>query len=172
GASAPMETPVDMMAVIRECSSLGSADANRIDSLVTTDAQILGEYGEITSVTSNLISNALRYSADDAPVEVSWSEDDDGWCVLRVSDKGDGISPEDVPRLTERFFRVNRGRGRDSGGTGLGLAIVKHALVRHDADFEIDTEIGQGSTFSCRFPPERLRFPSPGMLQSESVGQG
>jgi two-component system phosphate regulon sensor histidine kinase PhoR len=83
---------------------------------------------------------------------------DDGGSLV-VSDTGEGIVQEDIPRLTERFFRVDRGRSRDEGGVGLGLAIVKYALNRHQAELKIESEVGKGSTFACHFPPERLMAP-------------
>ena len=86
---------------------------------------------------------------------------DEAW--LRVRDDGEGIAPEHLPRLTERFYRVDRGRSRSSGGTGLGLAIVKHVLQRHQGRLEIASEPGRGSTFSCAFPATRLA-PDPGHL--------
>ena len=88
-----------------------------------------------------------------------WSHDRNG-ATLAVEDEGEGIAPEDIPRLTERFYRVNRGRGRDTGGVGLGLAIVKHALARHGATLEIQSELGRGSRFLCHFPEARIVAPA------------
>ncbi|MEM1437639.1 MAG: phosphate regulon sensor histidine kinase PhoR [Pseudomonadota bacterium] len=157
-ATAPADKIVDMGGVIRECAALFEGDATGIEVIVTSSANVLGEYGEIVSVVSNLLSNAFRYGAGDAPVTVRWFDTETG-AELVVEDCGEGIAPEDLPRLTERFYRVNRGRGRDSGGVGLGLAIVKHALARHDAVLKIDSTLGEGSAFRCRFPTSRLAGP-------------
>ena len=89
--------------------------------------------------------------------------------ALCVCDQGEGIAADDIPRLTERFFRVNRGRGRDTGGVGLGLAIVKHALARHDATLSVESELGVGSKFRCHFPMERI-VSSPVVIAEASGG--
>ncbi|MEM7611737.1 MAG: phosphate regulon sensor histidine kinase PhoR [Pseudomonadota bacterium] len=157
-AAASNDKPVDIGMIIRETKALYDNDTRSIEAKIETVAQVLGEYTELTSVVSNLISNAVRYSPEDSQIRVSWRQVESG-AELCVEDDGDGISPEDVPRLTERFFRVNRGRGRDSGGVGLGLAIVKHALARHGAYLKIDSELGHGSQFRCLFPEERIVAP-------------
>jgi two-component system phosphate regulon sensor histidine kinase PhoR len=117
--------------------------------------QLLGSAAEIESVVRNLLSNAVRHTPSDGAVHVTWRSSDLG-AELIVADNGVGIAEEFIPRLTERFFRVDQGRSRDDGGVGLGLAIVKHILVRHDAELEIDSEPGKGSRFTCRFPDERV----------------
>jgi two-component system phosphate regulon sensor histidine kinase PhoR len=110
---------------------------------------------ELRSAFSNLVTNAIRYTPPGGDILVSWGTEG-GEAVLRVRDNGEGIAPEHIPRLTERFYRVDRSRSRSSGGTGLGLAIVKHVLQRHQARLEIASEPGQGSTFSCLFPSARI----------------
>ena len=122
---------------------------------VSSDAELYGSESELTSAFSNLVSNAIRYSPDGGSVCIRWRVDD-GNGRFSVSDTGIGIDPRDVPRLTERFYRVDRGRSRETGGTGLGLAIVKHVLTRHDATLEIDSQPGRGSTFSAVFPEQRI----------------
>jgi two-component system phosphate regulon sensor histidine kinase PhoR len=102
-----------------------------------------------------LLSNAVRYTPADGSVLISWRSGPDG-ADLTVRDTGEGIAEEHVPRLTERFFRVDRGRAREDGGIGLGLAIVKHVLGRHDADLHISSELGVGSEFRCHFPRQRV----------------
>ena len=106
---------------------------------------------ELHSAFSNLVTNALRYSPEKTVVSLRWGRDERG-VFFSVSDQGPGIAPAHIPRLTERFYRVDAGRGRADGGTGLGLAIAKHALVRHDAFLEIESVVGKGSAFTCRFP--------------------
>ena len=108
----------------------------------------------------NLLSNAVRFTPPAGKVTLSWRSGPDG-ADLVVSDTGEGIDPEFIPRLTERFFRVDKGRSRDDGGTGLGLAIVKHVLARHDGELSITSELGEGSEFRCRFPADRLVVAAP-----------
>ena len=104
---------------------------------------------------SNLVSNAVRYTPPEGSITIRWNVDGDGG-HLAVSDTGIGIADDEIPRITERFYRTDRGRARQKGGTGLGLAIVKHALRRHEADLEIRSRLGEGSSFICHFPPHRL----------------
>jgi two-component system phosphate regulon sensor histidine kinase PhoR len=118
---------------------------------------IAGSLPELQSALSNLVSNAVRYTPAGGRIEVRWQLQDDGGAVFAVHDTGPGIAPEHIPRLTERFYRVDRSRSRETGGTGLGLAIVKHVLQRHGATLEISSVLGQGSTFSVRLPASRLR---------------
>jgi two-component system phosphate regulon sensor histidine kinase PhoR len=105
----------------------------------------------------NLIGNAIRYTPVDKSILVSWRNLPDGGGVFRVKDNGQGIAPEHLPRLTERFYRVDRSRSRETGGTGLGLAIVKHVTQRHGAELGIESVPGSGSTFSIAFPAVRVR---------------
>jgi two-component system phosphate regulon sensor histidine kinase PhoR len=115
---------------------------------------LLGSEGELASAFGNLISNAIRYTPPGGKVAIHWREDDSG-ASLTVEDTGPGIAPEHLPRLTERFYRVDRSRSRETGGTGLGLAIVKHAVARHQASFDIESKPGAGSRFTVRFPLQR-----------------
>jgi two-component system phosphate regulon sensor histidine kinase PhoR len=117
--------------------------------------KLLGEETELQSVVSNLVANAARYTPADGAITISWTVDADGG-HLAVADTGIGIAEEEIPRVTERFYRTDGGRTRQRGGTGLGLAIVKHALRRHDAELEIRSSLGKGSTFVCHFPRDRL----------------
>jgi two-component system phosphate regulon sensor histidine kinase PhoR len=117
-----------------------------------------GLYGaehEIESAFTNLLVNGLKYTLPDGAVRMRWWTDDDG-AYFSVIDSGIGIPPEHIPRLTERFYRVDAGRSRDHGGSGLGLAIVKHALQRHDGWLDVQSVEGKGSTFTCHFPPQRV----------------
>jgi len=113
---------------------------------------------ELRSAFSNLVSNAVRYSPENGEVTIAWRRRGDE-AVFSVRDTGIGIAPQHLPRLTERFYRVDRSRSRETGGTGLGLAIVKHVLNRHQARLEIASEPGRGSTFSAVFPAERRLAP-------------
>ncbi|HWV90908.1 MAG TPA: phosphate regulon sensor histidine kinase PhoR [Burkholderiales bacterium] len=116
---------------------------------------LLGVESELVSALGNLVSNAIRYTPAGGTITLTWREGPDGG-RFSVEDTGIGIDPEHLPRLTERFYRVDRSRSRETGGTGLGLAIAKHALARHDATLEIESQPGKGSRFSARFPARRL----------------
>ena len=118
---------------------------------------LAGNPEELHSALSNLISNAVRYTPPGGSITVDWQPQPDGGARFVVRDSGPGIAPEHLPRLTERFYRIDRSRSRDSGGTGLGLAIVKHSLQRHGAQLHISSVLGQGSEFSALFPAGRLR---------------
>jgi two-component system phosphate regulon sensor histidine kinase PhoR len=120
---------------------------------------LAGAETEITSAFVNLVTNAIRYTPEGGSIALSWRSGAQGaW--FSVEDTGIGIPAEHIPRLTERFYRVDRSRSRETGGTGLGLAIVKHALARHNATLEVTSEAGRGSRFSARFPTSRLLAPT------------
>jgi two-component system, OmpR family, phosphate regulon sensor histidine kinase PhoR len=119
-------------------------------------AGLLGDEQEILSAFGNLISNAIRYTPDGGEITIQWERDIKGQGVFSVRDTGPGISAEHLPRLTERFYRVDRSRSRDTGGTGLGLAIVKHIASRHQAQLQIESMVGIGSQFTLVFPAERI----------------
>jgi two-component system phosphate regulon sensor histidine kinase PhoR len=120
-----------------------------------TDAKLLGAEAEVHSIAANLIGNAVKYTPSDGKIEIRWWLDGQG-AHLSVRDTGIGIAAEHLPRLTERFYRVDPGRARTTGGSGLGLAIVKHALSRHGGTLAIESVPGQGSTFICHFPLRRV----------------
>jgi two-component system phosphate regulon sensor histidine kinase PhoR len=126
----------------------------RIDS----NALLVGDEPEIHSAFSNLVDNAAKYTPAEGSIEMRWWVDDDG-AHFSVTDTGMGIPPEHIPRLTERFYRVDAGRSRATGGSGLGLAIVKHVLQRHGAELEVQSMLGTGSTFTCHFPLQRVQIP-------------
>jgi two-component system phosphate regulon sensor histidine kinase PhoR len=144
-----------MLALFRKEVLARSDRPREFNVRVESDAKLLGEEAEIHSAFANLIANALKYTPPDGLVEVRWWADESG-AHFAVRDTGIGIPAEHIPRLTERFYRVDPGRARKHGGAGLGLAIVKHALQRHGARLEIDSEEGRGSTFSCHFPRRRV----------------
>ncbi len=133
---------------------------------------IAGHHTELQSALSNLISNAVRYTPASGTIEVSWRWQADGSAVFAVRDTGPGIDAVHIPRLTERFYRVDRSRSRETGGTGLGLAIVKHVLQRHDASLDIQSVLGQGSTFSVHFPAHRVRPPTTALEGAASTAIG
>ncbi len=125
------------------------------------DAQIAGDETELHSALGNLVVNAVRYTASGGEVEVRWTWMADGWGVFQVRDTGIGIEREHLPRLTERFYRVDGSRSRETGGTGLGLSIVKHVLQRHGGEIDVQSEPGKGSCFRLLLPPSRVRRVSP-----------
>ena len=120
-------------------------------------AQIAGNQAELQSALNNLVFNAVRYTPDGGRIDVRWTLQADGWGALQVCDTGIGIAREHLPRLTERFYRVDGSRSRDTGGTGLGLSIVKHVVQRHGGEIQIESEPGKGSTFRMLLPPSRVR---------------
>ncbi len=116
-----------------------------------SEAHVTGDYKQLYSAISNLVLNAVKYGSGEEPIQVRW-EADNGGCLLTVQDRGQGIDETHIPRLTERFYRVDDSRNAASGGTGLGLAIVKHVAVAHGATLGIDSKLGRGSTFRLHFP--------------------
>ena len=125
---------------------------------IQPDLWLHGDTEDLESAFRNLLANAINYTPGGGSITVRWEATPDG-PVLSVSDTGIGIPHRDIPRLTERFYRVGSGRSRNSGGTGLGLAIVKHVLNAHQAEMRIESELGAGSSFSCHFPAARATSP-------------
>jgi len=134
-----------------------SAKRHSISFASPVAAQIAGDETELKSALGNLVSNAVRYTPEGGRIEVAWRVADNGGGEIAVSDTGSGIGRAHLPRLTERFYRVESSRSRESGGTGLGLAIVKHIMQRHGGELEIASELGKGSTFKLVFPALRIR---------------
>jgi two-component system phosphate regulon sensor histidine kinase PhoR len=135
-----------------------SGGRHRVVLDLATDDWLTGSEEELRSAFSNFVSNAVRYTPDGGEVTIAWSRRG-AETVFSVRDTGIGIASQHLPRLTERFYRVDRSRSRETGGTGLGLAIVKHVLSRHQARLEIASEPGRGSTFSAVFSTERRTAP-------------
>jgi len=120
-------------------------------------AQIAGSESELLSAITNLVNNAVRFTPEGGSIEVAWRLLPEGAGELSVTDTGIGIAREHLPRLTERFYRIDGSRSRDTGGTGLGLSIVKHVTQRHGGELDIQSEPGKGSTFRLLFPAARVR---------------
>jgi len=159
--------------LMRQCADEGRALSNlvwgcaqEIQLEFDDEDEISGSETELHSALFNLVGNAVRYTPADKSIRVAWSAHTNGQGVLTVTDQGIGIAAEHIPRLTERFYRVDRSRSRDTGGTGLGLAIVKHVLQRHDAELKIDSTPGVGSSFRMVFPAHRVR---PRVTQSAAL---
>lgn len=144
-------------------SALQGADGQPVHTLtfkLPDQLHICGSRAEIHSAVSNLVNNAVRYTPSGGKIEVVWELSPEGQARFSVKDNGVGIAAEHLPRLSERFYRVDRSRSRESGGTGLGLAIAKHIAQRHGGSFHIQSELGVGSCFSLVFPGTRVKLES------------
>jgi len=156
--SPPDEQPIDMRPFVERLAEEAralSAGRHALETRIADDCRLLGSAKELHSALSNLVSNAVRYTPAGGSIGLAWRLEG-GRGVFSVSDTGIGIEARHIPRLTERFYRVDSSRSRETGGTGLGLAIVKHALTRHQAVLEVTSELGRGSRFSAAFPPARI----------------
>lgn len=141
--------------IVEEAKAL-SADKKHVIKLAADESlQLTANYDELRSAFSNIIFNAVKYTPHHGKIRITWSIDQEKRPSLCVADNGIGIATADIPRLTERFYRVDKARSRDNGGTGLGLAIVKHVLLRHQGLLEIQSVLGKGSLFMCVFPQHR-----------------
>jgi len=150
--------PIDvsaMASMLRKDVLARSLHPRQVEVAIESGAQLIGDEAMVQSAFSNLVDNAAKYTPPDGSMQIRWWTDDEGG-HFSVRDTGPGISSEHLPRLTERFYRVDPGRSRETGGSGLGLAIVKHALHRHGGKLEIESIEGRGSTFTCHFPRDRV----------------
>jgi len=144
-----------LLAVLRKDVLARPVHPRDVRIKIESTAMLRGDEPEIHSAFSNLVDNAAKYTPPEGSIDMRWWVDDDG-AHFSVTDTGIGIPPEHIPRLTERFYRVDAGRSRATGGSGLGLAIVKHVLQRHGATLDIESTQGVGSTFTVHFPPQRV----------------
>jgi two-component system phosphate regulon sensor histidine kinase PhoR len=150
--------PVDALLKRAQADALAlSAGRHSIQVQSGGGADLAGSDAELLSAVGNLVNNAVRYTPEGGQVTLTWTLRADGVGEIEVSDTGLGVAREHLPRLTERFYRVDGSRSRDTGGTGLGLAIVKHVLQRHGGEIEISSELGKGSSFKLLFPAVRVR---------------
>lgn len=146
--------------VLQEAQGLSQTIAelpHAIEVLPGPHLQLAGVRSELLSAMANLANNAVRYTPGGGSIRIGWQRRPDGGASFTVADSGPGIAAEHLPRLTERFYRVDRSRSRETGGTGLGLAIVKHVAQRHGGQVQIQSVLGQGSTFSLELPATRVR---------------
>ncbi len=163
------ETPfavVPLMLALSADAKALSGGRHTIALDIGNAATVTGSRDELASAFGNLVSNAIRYTPDGGTITLRWRIAADGAGEFSVEDTGIGIAAEHVPRLTERFYRVDRSRSRASGGTGLGLAIVKHVLLRHQAELDVMSELARGSTFTARLPAKRVQR----VVAAESAG--
>jgi two-component system phosphate regulon sensor histidine kinase PhoR len=151
----PVAVPDLIRRIVDEAEILSGSRQHRLQAEIDEELLLGGSQHEIYSAFSNLVTNAVQYTPAQGVIQVCWYEDATG-AHFEVADSGIGIPEEHLPRITERFYRVDKGRSRDSGGTGLGLAIVKHVLTRHHANLHIDSKLGVGSLFRCDFPPDMV----------------
>ena len=158
GEAPPADDIVDVPALVAELEAEARALSGGRHEIVgaAEPIRVRGSREELRSAFGNLISNAIRYTPAGGRIQLSWRAQDDG-AVFEVQDSGIGIAAEHLPRLTERFYRVDRSRSRETGGTGLGLAIVKHVLMRHQGRLQVESEEGRGSTFRAWLPAARLQ---------------
>ena len=159
GAQQPVDDRIDLSKLMHrlELDAKSLSDGrHHIHFEYPSHVLIHGAETEVSSAFSNLVSNAIRYTPEQGEIHVQWHQDSSGNGYFEVRDSGIGIEPQHIPRLTERFYRVDRSRSRDSGGTGLGLAIVKHVLTRHGGRLDIKSELGKGSRFIAVLPGQRL----------------
>jgi two-component system phosphate regulon sensor histidine kinase PhoR len=153
---AAIDVHVFMRALQEEARAL-SAGRHTVSLTLGPPAKLWGDENEMRSAIINLVSNAVRYTPKDGRITIGWANrDGEGW--MTVEDTGIGIEARHIPRLTERFYRVDTSRSRDTGGTGLGLAIVKHVLTHHQARLDVTSEVGRGSRFSAVFPARRVEW--------------
>jgi two-component system phosphate regulon sensor histidine kinase PhoR len=168
------ESVVDAGALLRQvCDDANALSGNkqhRIELAIDGPTQIRGDLSQLRSAVSNLVFNAVKYTPAQGKIRVRWSAGEQG-PLLTVEDNGTGIDPAHIPRLTERFYRADPSRHKDTGGTGLGLAIVKHVLLNHDGQLLISSSPGKGSTFRCQFPAERVVASAASAAQPLESGQ-
>lgn len=157
-AAVLVAVPEMLEGICREARVLSGDRQHQIELEADTQLWLQGDERELHSAFSNLVVNAIRYTPAQGKITIYWFKEANQPC-LEVRDTGEGIAAEHIPRLTERFYRVDKGRSREKGGTGLGLAIVKHVLNHHEARLEIESELGKGSVFRCLFPVERAQRP-------------
>ncbi|WP_217510610.1 phosphate regulon sensor histidine kinase PhoR [Vibrio metschnikovii] len=146
-----VDVPAMLEVLEKEALSLSGEQAHRIRFTVDKQLKVLADEDQLRSAISNLVYNAVKYTPPGAEIQVRWQNTEQG-ALFEVEDRGEGIAAQHLHRLTERFYRVDKARSRDTGGSGLGLAIVKHALSHHDSHLDIRSEVGVGSCFSFVLP--------------------
>ena len=161
----PIAVPALIAAIVEDLHSLIKQKKQAVELDNDFDLWLQGSEKELYSAFSNLIVNAVKYTPEGGSIKIRWQLQG-GQPYFEVTDSGIGVARDHIPRLTERFYRVDKGRSRDQGGTGLGLAIVKHVMIRHNAKLIITSEMNKGSSFRCAFPTDRA------MIKEKSQAQG
>jgi two-component system, OmpR family, phosphate regulon sensor histidine kinase PhoR len=151
----PVAVDLLLLSIRNDAQALSGNRNHRISLEADHQVRLKGSEAELRSAFSNLVFNAVKYSPEESEIRIRWWADEQGG-HFSVADSGIGIEAKHLPRLTERFYRVDSSRASNTGGTGLGLAIVKHVLLRHRARLDIVSVLGKGSTFTCHFPPQQL----------------
>jgi two-component system phosphate regulon sensor histidine kinase PhoR len=151
----PVAVDLLLLSIRGDAQALSGERMQRISLEADPHLRLKGSEAELRSAFSNLVFNAVKYSPKEGEIRIRWWGDEQG-AHFSVQDNGPGIEARHLPRLTERFYRVDSSRASNTGGTGLGLAIVKHVLLRHRARLEIDSSLGKGSTFTCHFPAQQV----------------
>ena len=166
------DEPVDLVAMVQGLAQearILSQDKHLIDIKIAGHPALQASSAQVESAIRNLLTNAVRYTPSGGRISIDWRVRN-GYGELSVSDTGIGIAAEHLPRLSERFYRVDRGRSRETGGTGLGLAIVKHIMSQHGGQLRIESLPAQGSTFTLRFPGRRVLEAAPGATPDPAQG--
>ncbi|MFV3306945.1 phosphate regulon sensor histidine kinase PhoR [Pseudomonas sp. NY15181] len=151
----PVAVDLLLLSIRNDAQALSGSRSHRISLEADSKVKLKGSEAELRSAFSNLVFNAVKYTPDEGEIRIRWWADEQG-AHLAVQDSGIGIDPKHLPRLTERFYRVDSSRNASTGGTGLGLAIVKHVLLRHRASLDISSVPGKGSSFTCNFPQQQV----------------
>jgi two-component system phosphate regulon sensor histidine kinase PhoR len=154
----PVAVPALLQSITNDAQALSGSKNQQITLDIEDHINLKGSEAELRSAFSNLIFNAVKYTPAEGKIRVRWWADGRG-AHLSVQDSGIGIDSKHIPRLTERFYRVDSSRASNTGGTGLGLAIVKHVLLRHRGSMEINSVLGKGSVFICNFAPAQMTKP-------------
>lgn len=149
-----VDVPGLLKTILEEARTLAASSGQVLIPDIDAEYGLHGNAGELRTAFTNLVVNAIRHTPDRAEIRIRWSADETG-ARFSVSDTGEGIAARHIPRLSERFYRVDSSRSRDTGGTGLGLSIARQVLDHHDAELEITSKSGHGSTFTCHFPAMR-----------------
>jgi len=155
GDNKPVAIDLMLLSIRNDAQALSGARGHRISLEADAKVKLKGSEAELRSAFSNLVFNAVKYTPDEGEIRIRWWGDEQG-AHLAVQDSGIGIDPKHLPRLTERFYRVDSSRNASTGGTGLGLAIVKHVLLRHRGSLDISSVPGKGSSFTCNFPLQQV----------------
>lgn len=151
-----IDVPAMLRTIAHDAQNISGSKQHHIVLEVDDTLGLIGAQDELKSLFSNIIINAVKYTPAHGNISIKWQRNSQQQAEFTVIDTGIGIAKKHIPRLTERFYRVDKARSRESGGTGLGLAIVKHVLIRHQGELVVSSKVNHGSTFICTFPREKI----------------